>query len=1235
MRGVWITPINGGWAGSGKSLATQKAEALAILNNMQKFGFNTAFVHMRTHGDRLYTKNTATINGTLCGDYGPTSRFVTTNATRGGTISTYSENGVTKDIFDYWIEEGHKRGIEVYAWLNPFRTVASDATDGTYGSWTISQGNYYFYDPGLEKPRVRIVNVCRVLTNNYDLDGIIFDDYFYYESGMPEDSSAPDYSTYINSKTTMSIADWRRNNINTIIAECQAAVHAVKPYAVFAVGPAGGAWGGMRSSDGIPNMCNYTDTKHNISTGNVPDNNYDNRYADPIAWMRDKTVDFLSPQLYWDNTHKSNAYSAMSAWYAMAAKHFGVPVIPSQNTYKQIAFADDNASYAESTTHIKHNRENNEDGMFGEVCYASNYVVGPTNTACGQYFKNNVFQYPSAVPAFRGKYGTNPGKITGITKSGTTLSWTAMSGMRYLAYAVPTSVTRSEATDPEHGGLRAEYILSHVLYTNSVSISGKTSGYWYAVAPLDRYGNEWDMTTYGDVPPEEYAEVSLTSPATGTTAAWSQKFTYTGTSGATFKFELSKTSSFSNIVKTQSSTATSTTVDFSTLSPATTYYWRVTVSKSGYITKTSEVRTIVSPTPSTMQAVTLVSPADGAETEYGTQFTWSDPMSADSYTFQVSSNSSFTSTAISAVTTSPSCTPDMYSLTRGATYYWRVISHKARYYDATSAVRSFIAPDLPKLPMPHLYFPRGGEQVTSDFAFICEDVHAETCVLEVATDPDFKNIHFSGSDRWYDVDNCKQYTVPLNMFPDGTYYWRVRVTKDGYYDATSLSTTFIVGDGQSVSDYVPYRDPVLYPNQKEMTFTNLWLRDASHNAISYAETNSRDMAARGDLNGDQDGTDIVYIADKGTVRLHRMDGRTGRDLDDLSLSFDGSFVNDMAPNGVLVDDNNNLLVHNLATSANLTIAKIDVKTGYATTVFSQSIDNNGTKFRVDHIALFGSVDNSSYTVFSIGSFNYPSARTTYVQRWIVNGNNVTREIMRLADYGPAPRIAAVSQNNFIIDGYNTAPLFFKFVNNSSTAQSPTDNAANYMALATKCNGIATFRHDGTPYIVMANGAANSSTDLWEIATCDNYTSGFSGLSSMWSFPTVGIGSVNRGSFDYAMPISVVQRNAQGALTRAATGQPTSTIYCYASGNGLAAYTLTHRVITGVEDIDGETLTIGLDGKTITFGVIVDKYGVYDAAGRLVASGDGVDSVSTMLRPGMYLVRATAGKAVATKTVAIR
>ena len=608
MRGVWAAmAFHIDWPNNRGTTTTygnqQKSEITAYLDKLKSYGMNTVFVQVRSHGDRaykLYTYQHDGSNGLASAKYiaaEPYSSYV---------FGSRTQSEPAFDPLAYWVEEAHKRGMEIYCWINPYRML-NQPTGGytltydnnvkdwlmTYTS-TDANGNQTtstIFNPGHTSVPIRIRNVCIVLTGNYDIDGILFDDYF-YPNGIPETSAAPDYALWQQKGSGLSFGDWRRKNINDMLKTCHAAIHAVKPWVRFGVGPAGISGAGLKDTDGVSPTSKYF---------SFEDWQYAGIYSDPVAWMRDKSVDFVSPQIYWttyDASNPTHKFQEVDGWWSEAAQVFGRPNLPS-HTISALSSANTTDNFAEIAKQIDYNRSLNRDGQLGTVLYSARYIARD-KTGLGEYLRDTgkQWQYKSVSPEMTWYSGSNPGKITGLTKSSSTLTWTAMTNMRYIAYAIPTSVRPSQARS-EKGGFRAEYIVD-MSYTNSVSISGKTSGYWYAVAPYDRYGHEWEATTLNapsDLP--DLAKPTLVSPDAGKICSEYNDFTIKGVEHATgYTIQFASDAKFADIAYSTSPAWVNNgdgtfTFTFNTANVANgQYYWRVVATASGYNDCASDSRLI-------------------------------------------------------------------------------------------------------------------------------------------------------------------------------------------------------------------------------------------------------------------------------------------------------------------------------------------------------------------------------------------------------------------------------------------------------------------------------------------------------------------------------------------------------------------------------------------------------------------------------------------------------------------
>ncbi|MBR5101729.1 MAG: family 10 glycosylhydrolase, partial [Muribaculaceae bacterium] len=315
MRTVWIATVsNIDWpktVGTGATvIAKQKKELLDMLDGFQRSNMNSVILQVRPMADAFYRSS-----------YEPWTRYLT--GTRGLDPGW--------DPLEFAVEECHKRGLELHAWVNPYRfstnsgngqNTAIDQEIKASGV-LIKNGDYVTFNPALESSIQRVVNVCREMIENYDIDGIIFDDYFYPNGGLTTGTDAPDYEMWQNSGTSLSLADWRRANVNRMVHDVYAMVQETKPYVKFGIGPAGVA-GTAKTSAG----------KHGVDPCPVgSDWQYNTIFSDPLAWLEEGTIDYISPQLYWKTTHSTNPFGPLTQWWSYIAHHYGRHHYASHNIY--------------------------------------------------------------------------------------------------------------------------------------------------------------------------------------------------------------------------------------------------------------------------------------------------------------------------------------------------------------------------------------------------------------------------------------------------------------------------------------------------------------------------------------------------------------------------------------------------------------------------------------------------------------------------------------------------------------------------------------------------------------------------------------------------------------------------------------------------------------------------------------------------------------------------------------
>lgn len=296
FRGVWIATVaNLDWPTSRTaSPAQQQADLIDLLDKLKSAGTNAVFFQVRTEADALYPSSIE-----------PWSTYLT------GT-----EGVAPNPLWDplaFAIEESHKRGMELHAWLNPYRadrapgsrTRAANHVTVTNPEWIITatsaSSSIKIMDPGLPQVRERVTAVVMDIIRRYDVDGIHFDDYFYpyppndMSVGGPRDGlDNATFATYGAGFTSK--AAWRRNNVDIMVKAVHDSIKAAKPHVKFGISPFG-IW-----KNGVPSGITGMDAYNVI-------------FADAPAWLEQRTVDYLTPQLYWKYGGGQD-YGKLAPWWA-------------------------------------------------------------------------------------------------------------------------------------------------------------------------------------------------------------------------------------------------------------------------------------------------------------------------------------------------------------------------------------------------------------------------------------------------------------------------------------------------------------------------------------------------------------------------------------------------------------------------------------------------------------------------------------------------------------------------------------------------------------------------------------------------------------------------------------------------------------------------------------------------------------------------------------------------------
>ena len=492
MRAAWVATVWGiDWPTTTNNASAQKAELNAYLDNLKAQNFNAIFFQVRSMCDAMYQSS-----------YEPWSSYLT--GTRGANPGY--------DPLQYVVEQCHARGIQCHAWVNPYRWSTNPdwntpqdqqlKNSGMLLSYTSGSTTTTILNPGLPATRERIVNVIREIITNYDVDGIVFDDYF-YPNGIPTNNKAEDYNLWNDSNVDMTFADWRRNNVNMMVADVYNMIQQTKPEVRFGISPAGVA--------GTASTSAYQHGVTPCPTGS--DWQYNGIFSDPLAWLEQGTIDYISPQLYWKTNHNTNPFGPLTKWWSYIARHYGRHHYASHSISFLLSSSNTPSDWAEIVQQLSYSRQYTEDNCPGVVLYSAKNINGNNSgvSGLGNYLLANAFQHPAMIPAVTWKDAPGYDAPTGLTQSGAELTWDAQSGtlVKYAVYAVPAEMTLDEATSTVYGGIKSDYLLD-ITYRPTYSLpSGYDTGYWYAVCVIDGYGNESEPACLGLSEPDPFQPTPL------------------------------------------------------------------------------------------------------------------------------------------------------------------------------------------------------------------------------------------------------------------------------------------------------------------------------------------------------------------------------------------------------------------------------------------------------------------------------------------------------------------------------------------------------------------------------------------------------------------------------------------------------------------------------------------------------------------------------------------------------
>jgi uncharacterized lipoprotein YddW (UPF0748 family) len=313
FRAAWVATVaNIDWPTKPNlPVEQQQAEIIAILNRAKEINLNAIVLQVRTSADALYDSKLEPWSEYLTGEQGK------------APVPFY-------DPLKLWVDEAHKRGIELHAWFNPYRarhTQAKSPTAKNHISNTVpsavkTYGGFLWMDPGEAAASDQTLNVILDVVRRYNIDGVHIDDYFYpypiavpgteAPPASPDDTPAPRaelpfpdepaWQSYLATgkpnAPKLSRDDWRRENVNVLIEKIYTGIKREKAHVKFGISPFGLGKPAKRPA-GIAGFSQY-----------------DKLYADAELWLQKGWLDYFTPQLYWPIDQKAQAYGVLLDYWA-------------------------------------------------------------------------------------------------------------------------------------------------------------------------------------------------------------------------------------------------------------------------------------------------------------------------------------------------------------------------------------------------------------------------------------------------------------------------------------------------------------------------------------------------------------------------------------------------------------------------------------------------------------------------------------------------------------------------------------------------------------------------------------------------------------------------------------------------------------------------------------------------------------------------------------------------------